>query len=221
MTIASQSDLIAAVSSWLFGRTDLAARVPDFITLAEAKFNRTLLCRQMETRATLTCSTIAANPERLALPADFQTMRRLRLVNSFSPSNLTGLDKPTLKFASAVQFDELLEKNPAPNAPIWYTLYGSTLELCPTPDQNYPLDMVYRATIPPLTGAANWLLTAAPDAYLYGVLMEAAPYLRDDQRIPVWKSGLDMAVQQLNDISEKALVGAGPLTMRRGRRGYS
>lgn len=221
MTIASQADLVAAVSAWLFGRTDLATRVPDFITLFEAKANRTLFCRQMEARTTLTCSTIAANPERLTLPADFQTMTRLRLINSFSPDNPTGLDKPTLNYASAVQFDELLGKNPAPNAPIWYTLYGSTLELCPTPDQNYPLDMVYRATIPPLTDAANWLLTLAPDAYLYGVLMEVAPYLRDDERIPIWKAGVDNAFADLNALSEKALVGAGPLTMRRGRRGYS
>lgn len=210
------------MSNWLYGRTDLAARVPEFVTLAEAKFNRTLFTRQMEVRAKATVDVTGLEPEFVALPADFQTMRRVRLINTFSSTSGTGVDKPRLRFASGAQMDDLRARNPAPGAPIWFSIFGAELELCPTPDKNYPIEMVYRATVPPLTmaGTTNWLLTFAPDAYLYGTLMEAAPYLRDDERIAVWKAGVDLVISQLNSLSDEATFNAGPLTMRRTRRGY-
>ena len=50
--------------------------------------------------------------------------------------------------------------------------------------------MVYRANIPPLaSNGANWLLTLAPDLYLYGALLESAPYIKEDGRIQTWGLG--------------------------------
>jgi hypothetical protein len=46
MSLLSYSDLLGAVAEYL-ARDDLTARIPDFIKLAEAKFNRSLKCRQM------------------------------------------------------------------------------------------------------------------------------------------------------------------------------
>jgi hypothetical protein len=232
MTIATQGDLVTAVSNWLYGRTDLAARVPEFITLFEAKANRTLFCRQMEVRSVVTLDTTLAESEFIALPWDFQTMRRVRLVNAFSTTNGVSPEKPRLRFATGAQMDDLRDKNPAPNVPIWFTVFGSEIELCPKPDFNYLVEMVYRQNIPALNTTptingvvqplitTNWLLTFAPDAYLYGTLMEAAPYLRDDERIPTWKAGVDGVIAELNRLSDEATYNAGPLVMRRGRRGY-
>jgi hypothetical protein len=223
MTIASYDDVVSNVSGWLFGRTDILPMVPTFITLFEAKVNRKLFCRQMEQRAVTVLNPASATPQYLALPGDFQTMRRVRLINPFNPSLVSGtVDTPPLKFATGVQMDLLRERNLITGPPIWFTLFGNEMEVCPTPDQAYSIEMVYRNLIPALgsTNEVNWLLQLAPDAYLYGALMEAAPYLHEDDRIAVWSAGVQSAFDDLNKLSEEALYNAGPLTIRARRRGY-
>lgn len=213
--------LVASVGNWLFGRTDLAVRVPDFVALTEAHFNRTLFTRQMETRAIATLDTTSDEPEFLALPADFQTMRRVRLIG-IDGSTIAG-KKPRLTFRTGAQMDDerdAINDNPGP--PVFFGLFGCEMELVPTPDQNYQVEMVYRSNLPALgtSNETNWLLTMAPDAYLYGALMQAAPYLMDDERVPVWSAALEKAIGELNDLSEKALYDAGPLVMRSRRKSY-
>lgn len=217
-TLATFDDLVQRCQDWLFGRTDLAPQIPVYIRLFEAKANRKLLCRQMETRAIATIDLTSPEPQYLDLPEDFQTMRRVRLLGADTTNGA-----PRLKFATGQQIDDLREKHTAPGQPAWFALFGSELELCPTPNRALKVEMVYRVYLPPLTAAAqtNWLLDLAPDAYLYGVLMEAAPYLHDDERIAVWASGVSAAIADLNGLSDEALYNAGPLVMRRNARGYS
>jgi hypothetical protein len=43
----------------------------------------------------------------------------------------------------------------------------------------------------------NWLLTAHPDVYLYGSLLEAQPYLIDDARIATWSQLFDKAASEV------------------------
>lgn len=197
--------------------------VPTFITLFEAKANRKLTVRQMETRTSMTLDTTQSEPEFIALPGDFQTMRRVRLINTFEPGISGQINKPSLKYATGVQIDDLRQQNLPAGAPVWYTLFGSEMEICPTPDQDYGIEMVYRTILPALspTNEVNWLLQMAPDAYLYGALMEAAPYLHEDDRIAVWSAGVQSAFDDLNKLSEEAIYAAGPLTIRRKGRGYS
>jgi hypothetical protein len=227
MTIASYTDLVQRCQDWLFGRADIAPRVPDFITMFEAKANRKLLCRQMEVRAYATVDVLSIEPEFLSLPSDFQTMRRVRLlVPSGAPPSNTGPvfgGKPRLKFATGAQMDDLRQKNVTPGQPVWFTVFNTEIELYPVPNAAYQVEMVYRTYLPPLgtVNATNWLLTIAPDAYLYGTLMEAAPYLADDDRIQVWASGVASAFQDLNELSDEATFNAGPLVIRRKAGGYS
>jgi hypothetical protein len=218
VTLATYDELVQACQDWLFGRTDIAPFVPQYIRMFEAKANRKLLCRQMETRCVTSVDLTVAEPEFLALPVDFQTMRRIRLVNAPSPQT-----KPKLKFATGAQLDDLRQKCPSPGVPVWFTILGNELELLPVPNFAAQIEMVYRLYLPPLSKLVpnNWLLDLAPDAYLYGTLMEAAPFLHDDERIPVWATGVQGAFSDLNTLSEEATYNAGPLTMRRSGAGYS
>jgi hypothetical protein len=230
VSIASYADLVQRCQDWLFGRSDIAARVPDFITMFEAKANRTLMCRQMEARAIATVNTSLIEPQYLALPTDFHSMRRVRML---PPATVTGGGAPTrLKFATGQQMDDLRLRTGTSmpvGAPIWFTIFGNELELCPTPDVNYQIEMVYRTYIPALNTTpsggslitTNWLLALAPDAYLYGTLLEAEPYLHNDDRIQVWASGAAAAMDALNKLSDEALYNAGPLVIRRKSSGYS
>jgi hypothetical protein len=43
----------------------------------------------------------------------------------------------------------------------------------------------------------NWLLTQHPDLYLYAALVESAPYLKDDERIALWRAELDRRIAEV------------------------
>jgi hypothetical protein len=207
MAISTYTELQSAVSNWLGGRADLTSRIPEFITLCEAKLNRTLFVPQMETRSTTTCDTSDDEPEFISLPTDFQTMRRVRL------SSVTG--KPRLSFMSQTQLDDYrYSTDNVTDQPVYFAIMGSEMELAPTPNQNYTLEMVYRKNIPALaSNATNWLLTLAPDIYLYGTLLEVMPFIKDDQRIAVWATGFATAIDQLNDLGFKQSFDSGPSTI--------
>ena len=207
MAINTYATLVTAVTEWLARDQDatLIARIPDFITLCEAKLNRTLFVPQMETRSTTLVDTTDTEPEFISLPSDFQTMRRIRL------SSVAG--KPSLQFLSGTQIDSMrYDRNNVTGQPVYYTIIGSEIELLPTPNDNYTIEMVYRANIPALTSTntTNWLLTLAPDLYLYGALMESAPYIKEDGRLQTWGSGYSAALGDLNSLGNRQSYDAGP-----------
>jgi len=208
--ITDYASLQAAIIEYLARDQDttLIARIPSFVQLTEAKFNRLLFVRQMESRATALTDPLSSEPEFIALPADFQSMRRVRL------ASVTG--KPGLEFMSTTQMDEYRRgiSNVA-SQPRYFTVFGNEIELAPTPDAAYTVEMVYRQVVPPLASAGtNWLLTLAPDLYLYGALMEAAPYLKEDERIATWGAGLSAALGDLNNLGLTSTFNAGPMTVR-------
>lgn len=204
MAINTYATLVTAVENWL-ARDDLTDRIPEFITLAEAKFNRVLMHPSMEKRSTTTVDTGSTAPEYISLPSDFQTMRRIRL------SGVTG--KPALEFMSQTQIaDFRYSRDNVTGQPTKYSIMGSEIELAPTPSQNYVLEMVYRANISALTSTntTNWLLTLAPDLYLYGSLLEAAPHIKEDERLPMWASAVSTVIDQLNTLGERQSYNSGP-----------
>lgn len=77
-----------------------------------------------------------------------------------------------------------------------------------TPDEDYPVEIVYYE-LPPLLDdeqQQNWLTNYAPNALLYGTLLEATPFLKNDERIPVWQGFYDMAVASLNQEDMKKIL---------------
>jgi hypothetical protein len=207
MALANYTDLVSAIADWL-ARDDLTTRIPDFITLAEAKFNRVLMHPKMESRSTLTVDTGAASPEFLTLPTDFQTMRSARL------SGVTG--KPRLEFMTQTQMDDYRYSiDNVSDQPVYFSIYGDEMELAPTPNEDYAVEIVYRANIPALTSTntTNWLMTLAPDLYLYGALLEAAPYMQNDNRLSVWGTALATVIDQLNAHGERQTANSGPSTI--------
>ena len=209
-TIATYSDLQSAVTEYLARDQDatLIARIPTFIQLFEAKMNRSLYVRQMEVRSTTTADTASTEPEFISLPVDFQSMRRIRL------SSVSG--KPHLDFKSDTQLDEYRSSiGNAVGQPQFFSILGSEIELAPTPDANYTIEMVYRQNVPALaSNSTNWLLTLAPDIYLYGALLESAPYIKEDARIQVWATGLSTALDALNNLGMTSTFNSGPMAMR-------
>jgi hypothetical protein len=174
--------LKASVADWL-NRADLTAAVPDFITLAEGQMNRRLRVRRMVGVAT---ATISAAYE--TLPGDFAGALALTLSDGRQLDFLTPDALAQKRFL----------RQPGAAEPSHYSVVGTQLQFYPDPDQDYTALLTYYRMLPPLAAAgANWLLTCAPDAYLYGALTQASPYLKDDARIPVWGELFTAALSDL------------------------
>lgn len=72
--------------------------------------------------------------------------------------------------------------------------------IAPTPDAAYPIEILYYE-LPPLLDDAvqtNWLTEYAPQLLLYATLLEATPFLKNDERISVWQTMYDRAAAMLN-----------------------
>lgn len=208
MGISTYSDLVTAVTEWLARDQDatLIARIPSFITLCEAKLNRGLHHMKMEKRSYATFNIATTEPEFVSLPSDFQSMRRIRLSSA--------TNKPHLDYKSQVQLDELRRNNNnAAGTPRYFTIFGSEIEFAPTPSSNETIEMVYRANLPALSAdnSTNWLITLAPDIYLYGTLLESAAYMQQDERVSLWTAGFAQALDALNRSSITMQFNAQPL----------
>lgn len=85
--------------------------------------------------------------------------------------------------------------------PLFYSDYDYNHWLvAPTPDADYPIEILYYQLPPLLTEEAqtNWLTENAPEILLYATLLEATPFLKNDERIPVWQNMYDRAAAMLN-----------------------
>jgi hypothetical protein len=197
MALNTYTALCAAVESWL-ARADLTAQVPDFVTLAEAKLNRTLRTRQMEQRSTATAT------EYMALPTLFLEMRNIKI---------TGTPVYTLEQRAPFEMDAL--DNGSAGQPSRYAIIANQIRLSPAPDTTYTLEIDYWEQIPPLaSNATNWLLDSAPDIYLYGALLEAAAFMQDDARIPLWMQAYERTINQLQTADRRARWSGSPMAVR-------
>lgn len=68
----------------------------------------------------------------------------------------------------------------------------------PVPDKAYPFEVLVYQRIQPLssTNQTNWITNNAPNAILFGTLLEAVIYLKDDQR-SIFQQKYDAAMQAL------------------------
>jgi len=105
-----------------------------------------------------------------------------------------------LEYVTNEAMNDLKATSSAVGKPNYYTHVGTEIQVYPAPDgTGYTGEVVYYAKIPPLTDSntSNWLLDIAPDIYLYGTLVQSAPYLRDDERTGVWASLYKQGIEEL------------------------
>lgn len=95
------------------------------------------------------------------------------------------------------------------DTPLFYADYDVNHWLvAPTPDAAYPFEIVYYE-VPELLSEAvqtNWFTENAPQLLLYASLLEAAPFLKNDERIPVWQSMYDRTAAMLNGEDLKKIM---------------
>jgi len=192
MPTPSYAWLISTAADFL-NRQDLNATIPTFITLAESGFNRSIRSRKMLGR-----STSPLINHYTTLPEDFLEAKNVQL-------NTTPVQP--LEYVSQEMADDLRQgKFRSVGKPQLYTIVGDTIEVIPLPDGEYEIELTYYKRIPGLSDDApsNWLLELNPDLYLYGTLVASAPYLKEDERLPMWAEWTKSLIAALNDESDRA-----------------
>jgi len=191
MAIGTYAELQIAVANWL-DREDLTDRIPEFITLAEARMNRMLRLRLMENK--YTASTVAAQ-RNYALPTGYVQMRNFQI-------NVTPV-RP-LQYVTPEVYDRIWGGSSS-GTPEVYTIIANEIQLGPKPDSIMTMEMLFYKRITALSGSntTEQMLTENPDVYLYGALMEAEPFVMNDERMGLWAQGFAQAVQALQEQDNK------------------
>ena len=205
MAITTYAELQTATANWL-DRTDLTARIPEFIELSEANFNRVIRQPDMVTKD----DSFSIASRYNTLPSD--TLEIVRIVLDLTPVVV-------LEYLTPEEISERRVSMSATGKPYYFTVIGGStnqLEVVPSPDSTYTSSIVYYTRIAALSDSAtsNWLLAAHPDIYLFGTLVEAEPYLKNDERMPMWTSRLDKALMALRLQGERELHTGSSLRMR-------
>lgn len=202
MPLSSYTELKASIAGWL-NREDLTTQIEDFVTLAEARFNREIRVPDMIKRSS---STISSGY--VTLPTDWLQSIAIR-VSSSTQFN-------AIEYITPEDYYDLSNDN-LTGEPRYYTLISNKLHLMPEPADSLTLELTYYAKITALSGsnASNWLLARSPDLYLYGSLVAAEAYLMNDERLAVWKTGADQIIADIKLEGERAARPSGALRAKK------
>lgn len=200
MALNTYSALQASIASWL-NREDLSAQIPDFITLAEARFNRELRVNAMLRRF----STVMTQ-DYVQLPTDW--LEHVSMVVTSA-----GPDYGALTYLSNEGYNDLRNRGFS-GTPRYYTIVDDKIILLPAPTSSVTVEIVYYARIAALSSGnpSNWLLARSPDLYLYASLVSAEAYLQNDERIPLWSAAAEKILNDMKMESEKAKRPQGALS---------
>ena len=185
-------------------RSDLTSQLDFFIDATEAEFNRRLRVKDMIKRATAT-----ADAQYISLPTDWLEAINVQLDgNNFTPLMQQSIESLDIYRKSVDNVS---------NQPVYYALVDNTIELAPTPDTSYTLQLTYYGTIDALSDSntSNFISNSYPDAYLYGALKHASIYLMEDDRVALFTQQFEKALEEMRLEQEKAEFGKGSLMQRR------
>ena len=195
MALGTFTELKDALADWL-DRSDLTDRIPDFITLAEARLNRDVRIRPMEVRSSMETT---SGQRYFNLPGGYLQMRNMQMnTNPITP----------LEYITPEMLDRLYGSDTT-GKPRAYSLIGDEIQLAPIPDSDYTIEMAFYEKFTPLgdgtsgTVTNNWLTLNAPDVLLYGSLLEAEPFIKNDERISLWLNAYNGAIRKLQDADDR------------------
>ncbi len=201
MPFTTKAELRTSIKAWS-KRSDFAdALLDDFILLCEADFNRRLRIRQMEN----VNSAFSVSSELTALPTGFLELRSIKSLSS--PSY-------PLKLGTPQSIDEFYDAADS-GMPVQYVIEGTNLRVGPAPDSTYDFRLDYYKAFDAVSGSAtNWLFDNHPDVYLWGSLMQTAPYIGNDERLPMWEAKYEKALQQVKDADSRSKRGGSQSFMK-------
>lgn len=198
MAIGTYSELKTAIANFL-ARDDLTDRIPEFISLAEARMGRELGTRSQTKRAT---ATLTAGDAFVSLPTDLRSIRSVKL--NTNPAEV-------LEYYTPNALDSYYSST-ATGKPRAYTVFGTEMKFAPSPDSGYTAEIIYGEGMDELSDSntSNTVLTRHPDAYLYGSLAAASVYLMDETKTALYEQLFTRAITEISrEEDENKYAGSG------------
>jgi hypothetical protein len=172
--------LEAVVADYL-NRDDLTTQITDAVELCEAQLRRS------EATQTIASTSLVLDGDLVGLPDDFRAVRSLYYNGDNAAYGPIEITSPELVM-------EYKGEHGATGRPRVAAVLYDDLELLlgPVPDTSYTATLLYDQGMD-----STYLLTHFPDLYLYGTLLQMAPYIRDDERVPMWQAQFSQAMEEL------------------------
>jgi len=163
---------------------DFVAQIPNLIALAESS-----IAAELKTYMQLIVveTSLAQNQEVLNKPARWR--KTVSMKTNGTPILLRSQDYVSQYLSES-----------DPGTPKYYADYDyNNWNFAPVPDQAYPVEIIYYAEIQPLdaTNQQNLWTAIAPQAMLFGSLLQAQGYLKALDKLPVWKQYYTDAIAAL------------------------
>ena len=199
MAIDSLVTLKSGIADFL-NRDDLTDVIPTFIDMAEGQINRDVRHWKMETTEMLFIA-----GDNTSLPSDWLETKNVQ----YYPDINDGTKFHPLEYLSQNALDERkMNSENKIGEPQYYTFSvnngAGQFILFPQPkartDDKIVLSYLQKLNLV----STNWLIKDSPDVYLYGSLIHAAIYLKDDERLALFSQMYGAAVQRINASSADA-----------------
>ena len=183
--IMTYDNLVADVQNYM-ERDDpqFVAQIPSLIGLAESA-----IAAELKTYLQLTVveTTLVPNQAVLAKPARWR--KTVSMKTNGKPMLLRSQD-----------YISMYQSESTAGQPLYYAEYDyNNWAFAPLPDQDYPVEIIYYSEIQPLdvSNQQNLFTREAPQAMLFGTLLQAQGYLKALDKLPVWKGYYTDAITAL------------------------
>lgn len=143
----------------------------------------------------------------ITVPSDYLQLKYAYV--SGSPSS--RLDRVSLN-----QLYGRYPRGMATGLPAWMAREGANFVFGPPPDSTYTIHRVYWGKPTNLRTAAtdasaHYLILNAPDLCLFGPLLQAVQFIKDDARIPIWQGMHDRAIESYRRLQRDEDISGSPV----------
>lgn len=202
MTSMTYNSLVIQIENYL-NRLDAEtlAQIPNFISQAEQR-----ICREVETIGTeaYVVANFIHGTSVYPKPGRWRRTLAVNYGSGVTFNSRTPVFERSYDYIRNYWPDDSITA-----APQFYADYGySNWLFAPTPDQDYPFEIAYLQLPEQLTlsNQTNWITDYAPDVLLYASLLEAMPFLKNDERIPVWQGYYTAGITSLKTQNHSRLL---------------
>jgi hypothetical protein len=157
-----------------------------------------------------------------SIAAEIKTLMQLNVVNTTLTVNDPVLEKParwrktiSMKINGqpvlnrSMDYVTQYQTESPTNQPLYYGDYDyDHWALAPIPNDDYAVEIIYYSRIQPLdiTNQENLLTREAPQALLFGTLLQTQGYLKNTDKLAVWKGYYDAAISALKGEDQRRMV---------------
>jgi len=203
---ATYSGWVQYLRDWLGVDEYSDAQLGNFLDLAQTRLNKEMKSYWMEKVVSFTKT--VGDP--IALLTEVPDFSKVRLV---SVEGIGSLD-----VAAINEIETKRQQNRDLGSPKEYCIDAGSLYIYPAVAEGGIISVFYYLKVPLIGGStplnSNVFTVNHPDALLYAASLEAAPYMIENENIPVWESKYAAALVEANEGSKAIKMGSTPLVRK-------